>query len=108
MVDIQLHMGFLHLFFPLFFSKIPVRILIIHHAAVKSRIIMKPFRYFLDYFLPILSSDIFCVSNATKNSLKKYTSLTKNNKSIKILYNCVPIFKNQKTKKIFDKKKMKN
>ena len=66
---------------------------------------MKPIRNFLYYFLHILYSDIFCVSNATKNSLKKYTSLTKNNKSIKILYNCVPIFKNQKTKKIFDKKK---
>ena len=85
--------------------KVPVRILVIHHAATKSRIVMRLFRYFLDKSLSYAASSIICVSKATMNSLREHTLLLNNkNNTSKVIYNCVPELDNFPSKNIFNKK----
>ena len=97
--------GVLAAFVSAYQTKVPVRILVIHHEAVKQRLIMKLFRNSLDKTISKVASSIICVSKATLQSLKKFTLLF-NNKNIcsKVIYNCVPQFTQLSSKNIFNKK----
>tara|TARA_Y100001970_G_scaffold237025_1_gene297197 strand:- start:565 stop:1770 length:1206 start_codon:yes stop_codon:yes gene_type:complete len=85
--------------------KIPVRILVVHHQALKPNFFMNFFRGLLDKLVSKTASSIICVSEATYESLKKCTLLL-NNENIhsRVIYNCVPDFKELEDKKnIFEK-----
>ena len=83
---------------------LPVRILRIHHAVSKQKIIKRPFLYYLDKTLSKASSCIMFGSYANKKSINKYSSLLENKKTTsKVIYYCVPNLKKNNFKKIFKK-----
>jgi len=86
--------------------KIPVRILVIHHEAVKSNFLTKLFRFYLDRSISKKISSIICVSKATKQSLKQKTLLLENKElNCDVIYNCVPIFSKNKNNFLMSKEK---
>ena len=58
-----------------YFLKLPVRTLVICHAAIKSQIFLFNFSKLLDLFLSKILSSVIFISNATKRSVAINTSL---------------------------------
>ncbi len=85
--------------------KIPTRILVIHHEAVRIKVYTSTFRRYLDKIVSKSSTDIITVSNATMESIKRNTGLFQNKLAKKkIIYNSVPKFNKVIGKNIFKKK----
>lgn len=86
--------------------KVPVRLLVIHHEAVKPNFLTKLFRMYLDRSISKKITSLICVSRATKQSLKQKTLLL-NNKELNcdVIYNCVPIFLKSKDNSLINKEK---
>ena len=86
--------------------KIPARILVIHHEAVKPNFLTKLFRFYLDRSISKKISSIICVSKATKQSLKQKTLLLENKQlNCDVIYNCVPTFSKNKSNFLISKEK---
>ena len=87
--------------------KVPVRLLVIHHEAVKPNFLTKLFRMYLDRNISKKITSLICVSRATKQSLKQKTLLLKNKElNCDVIYNCVPIFLKNKDSSLINKEKI--
>lgn len=83
------------------FYKIKKRILLVHHEASYSRIISKPYDYFIDKLLSRSLTNLISISKATFNTIKLRRNLNYKNFKSQIIYNDIKIIKKNLRKKLF-------
>jgi glycosyltransferase involved in cell wall biosynthesis len=87
--------------------KIPVRSIVVHHACIRPPLFMSYIFKIIDFFLSKALTSLITVSNATKDTLLKNSSLLKNNRLKNyVIHNGVPknkfLRKNYLDKKIIE------
>jgi len=81
--------------------KLNKRILLVHHESSYSRVISKPYDFFVDKILSKNLTNLICVSKATLKTIKKKRNLDFRYFKTQVIYNDIKILKKNLKKKIF-------
>jgi len=83
------------------FYKINKRVLLVHHEASYSRVISKPYDYFIDKLVSISLTNLICVSKATLSTIKIRRKFNYKHFKTQVIHNDIKIFEKNLKKKLF-------